>query len=283
MDEQEIIKRWGTSKSGFSQVEVWNEAAAGYAKQSIPSFDDDLFLQFMDAEVGLLAGETSQMTVLDVGCGAGGYSIALAPYVERVVGCDLSPKMIEAARSRAQACGVDNVLFICADFAMCTFDTVRDEIFNGASNEVTDESFDIVFAHFTPALSSGAAFQKMMRLAKTWCYVAMPTRRTDFVLQELRRRVGVVTTHDGRDENCLYAFSLAWLAGKTPRVEHYDDVWIDKRTLSDAQTIYANHLVATDLTPEQKAYVSDYLASIAEDGMVYERIETTIVMMGWHM
>lgn len=31
MDEQDIIRRWGTSKSGFSQVEVWDEAAAGYA------------------------------------------------------------------------------------------------------------------------------------------------------------------------------------------------------------------------------------------------------------
>lgn len=79
MDEQDIIRRWGTSKSGFSQVEVWDEAAAGYAEQPIPLFERDPFLQFMDAEVGLLAGNAAQMTVLDIGCGAGGYSIALAP------------------------------------------------------------------------------------------------------------------------------------------------------------------------------------------------------------
>lgn len=271
MDEQDIIRRWGASTSGFSQVEVWDEAAAGYAEQPIPSFEDDPFLQFMDAEVGLLAGNATQMTVLDIGCGVGNYSIALAPYVKRVVGCDLSPKMIEAAHARAQAEHADNVSFVCADFATCAFD------------DLAGASFDIVFAHFTPALSSGAAFKKMMGLAKSWCYVAMPTRRTDFVLQELRHRVGVAARNDKRDENCLYTFALAWLAGKTPRVEHYDDVWIDKRTLADAKGIYANHLVATNLTPEQKACVADYLDSIAEDDVVYERIETTVVMMGWHM
>lgn len=271
MDEQDLIRRWGSSRSGFSQVEVWDEAAAGYAEQPIPSFEDDSFLQFMDVEVGLRAGNAAQMTVLDIGCGAGGYSIALAPYVKRVVGCDLSPKMIEAARTRAQAEQAENVSFVCDDFATLTLD------------DAGDDSFDIVFAHFTPALSSGAAFEKMMGLARVWCYVAMPTRRTDFVLQELRSRVGVAAANDKRDENCLYTFALAWLAGKTPRVEHYDDVWLDKRSLADAQEIYANHLVATDLTPDQKACVNDYLISIAEDDVVYERIETTVVMMGWHM
>mgnify|MGYP000792326119 FL=1 len=169
MDEQDIIRRWGTSKNGFSQVEVWDEAAAGYAEQPIPLFEQDPFLQFMDAEVGLLAGNAVQMTVLDIGCGAGGYSIALAPYVKRVVGCDLSPKMIEAACARAEAELVENVSFICDDFTTCTFD------------DVADGPFDIVFAHFTPALSSGAAFQKMMKLANTWCYLSLihisePTR-----------------------------------------------------------------------------------------------------------
>lgn len=274
MDEQDIVERWGASKSGFSQVEVWDEAAAGYAEQPIPSFEDDPFLQFMDSEVGFLAGNAAQMTVLDIGCGAGGYSIALAPYVKRVVGCDLSSKMIEAACARAKTEQVENVSFICDDFATCTFD----DAFCGSA----DESFDIVFAHFTPALSSGAAFQKMMGLTRAWCYVAMPTRRTDFVLQELRHRLGIPARSEKRDENCLYTFALAWLSGKTPRVEHYDDVWIDSRTLANAKDVYANHLVATDLTPEQKTRVSDYLASIAQDDVVYERIETTVVMMGWH-
>ncbi len=280
MDEQEILNRWVSSNSGFSQVEVWNEAAAGYASQPLPTFEMDPFLQFMAHDIGLCNGAATEMSVLDIGCGAGGYSLALAPYVKHVVGCDLSPNMIEAANQRAHVRGVTNATFVCADFI---------DFANRISSETSllpelDRGhFDIVFAHFTPALSSGTAFQKMMSLAKSWCFVAMPTRRTDFVLEEARKRVGVAPKSSTRDENCLYTYTLAWLAGKTPRVEHYDDVWIDQRNLFDAGEIYANHLVAKDLSPEQKACVKSYLSSIAQEGIVYERIETTIVMMGWHM
>ena len=66
-------------------------------------------------------------------------------------------------------------------------------------------------------------------------------------------------------------------------VMHYDDVWLDQRTLEDAQTIYANHLVAPDLSAEQKTIVQDHLAQIAEEGIVYERIETTIAMLGFRV
>ena len=38
-----------------------------------------------------------------------------------------------------------------------------------------------------------------------------------------------------------------------------------------------------DLSPEQKAIVQDYLAQIAEEGTVYERIETTIAMLGFRV
>ena len=39
----------------------------------------------------------NDINVLDVGCGGGAYSIALASKVKNVVGVDFSPKMIELA------------------------------------------------------------------------------------------------------------------------------------------------------------------------------------------
>lgn len=263
MNEQEIIERWTNSSGGFGQVEVWDEAAQGYAAKPIPTFKEDPFLKMIGSEGAL----SSDMSVLDMGCGAGLYSIAIAPFVRSVTGCDISPKMVEAANKKADEAGCANVRFVCGDFADIVF----------------TKPFDLVFAHFTPALGSASAFQKMMSLAKKWCFVAMPTRRTDFLLQELRQLVGVPLKDNKRDENFLYAFSLAWLAGKTPSVVHYDDVWTDKRTLEEAQTVYSEHLVATDLREEQKTIVKNHLASIAQDGMVFERIETTVVMMGWRM
>lgn len=260
---EELQERWSGSAGGFSHVEVWDEAAAGYAEKPLPTFEDDPFLAMMQAEGAL----TPDARVLDIGCGAGLYSIALAPHVAEVVGCDFSEKMIEAARNRATAEGCTNAQFICGNFADLTF----------------NEPFDVVFAHFTPAINSATEFQKMVSLARSWCFMACPTRRRDFVLEEARRLASVEHGDPDCDRNFLYGFAYAWLLGKTPTVMHYDDVWLDQRTLEDAQTVYANHLVAPDLSPEQKAIVQDYLAQIAEEGTVYERIETTIAMLGFRV
>ena len=54
------------------------------------------------------------MVVLDLGCGVGRWSFALAPFVKRVVGADVSPKMISLARKLKLAKGkkAGNINFV---------------------------------------------------------------------------------------------------------------------------------------------------------------------------
>jgi len=49
------------------------------------------------------------MTVLDVGCGPGILAAALAPWAGKVVGLDVTPKMVESARARCRTAGLTNV------------------------------------------------------------------------------------------------------------------------------------------------------------------------------
>ncbi len=53
--------------------------------------------------------------VLDVATGAGHTALALAPFVARVVGIDLTPQMVHRARSLASERGVTNVTFEVGD------------------------------------------------------------------------------------------------------------------------------------------------------------------------
>lgn len=75
---------------------------------------------------------TSDMILLDAGCGPGTITAALAGIVGRAVGVDIEPKAIAAAHQLAARTGLTNVAFIEADMADLPFE-------NG--------TFDVVFFH----------------------------------------------------------------------------------------------------------------------------------------
>ncbi|WP_407184386.1 methyltransferase domain-containing protein [Bradyrhizobium centrosematis] len=75
---------------------------------------------------------TSDMILLDAGCGPGTITAALAGIVGRAVGVDIEPKAIAAAHQLAARTGLTNVAFIEADMAALPFE-------NG--------TFDVVFFH----------------------------------------------------------------------------------------------------------------------------------------
>lgn len=76
--------------------------------------------------------------VLSVGCGDGAFEVTLAPHARSVLGIDLSPEAVEAARRAAEASGADNVEFRCTS----AFDFDTDERF--------DTVLCIAFLHHVP-------------------------------------------------------------------------------------------------------------------------------------
>ena len=77
----------------------------------------------------LLAREPlSDSRVLDVGCGAGRLSLALAPVARAVVGLDRDAAAIEEARRRAAAAGLANVEFHEADVEAEPYEAWRPDL-----------------------------------------------------------------------------------------------------------------------------------------------------------
>ena len=72
-----------------------------------PSFTDADVLERIRAAVA----STRSIRILDLGCGPGIVSAALAPSAGEVVAYDITPEMLEKARQRCQEAGVQNVLF----------------------------------------------------------------------------------------------------------------------------------------------------------------------------
>jgi len=108
-------------KDGVHYVRKIAQLFGGYKKRSFA---------FLNLEPGL--------SVLDVGCGAGDDAMAIAGITGptgRVTGIDHSDEMLQAARQRAEAAGLNNVEFTSGDaekipFTDETFDRVRaDRVF----------------------------------------------------------------------------------------------------------------------------------------------------------
>jgi ubiquinone/menaquinone biosynthesis C-methylase UbiE len=74
---------------------------------------DDLNNAYIDGSQKRLVSRAVRLephfSVLDYGCGVGRWTLWFAPQVRRVVGVDLSPKMVEAARQAADETGIRNV------------------------------------------------------------------------------------------------------------------------------------------------------------------------------
>ena len=105
--------------------DVWTEQADRYGRAS-----HRIWQRFVDAQ---LVGRADR--VLDVGCGTGGPTLHVARLAPEgdVMGIDLSTRMLELARSRSAAEGLDNVTFVRGDAQVFPFEP---------------EAFDIVISSF---------------------------------------------------------------------------------------------------------------------------------------
>jgi 2-polyprenyl-3-methyl-5-hydroxy-6-metoxy-1,4-benzoquinol methylase len=112
-----------------SSTRSWNAAADDWVAHA----DENDYRNFFLMPLMLrMLGEVSGRTILDLGCGEGGYSRELARRGARVTGVDGSERLIEVARERAGAEHLD-IEFIAANAS-------------AIGDDVGDESFDVVMA-----------------------------------------------------------------------------------------------------------------------------------------
>jgi SAM-dependent methyltransferase len=116
----------------FDESEFWDRRADAWERRadSLDSFSDAYGTPAMDA----LHAQPGDR-VLDIGCGPGTTAVELANRVApngEVVGVDISPGMVAAAKRRAATAGVSNVRFVVAN----------------AERERLAQGFDAVYSRF---------------------------------------------------------------------------------------------------------------------------------------
>jgi len=122
--------------------------------------------------------------VLDVGCGSGRLSLALAPVSRSVVGLDRDVPALEEARRRATAAGLANVEFHEADVEAATYEPWRPDLITAhlcASEAIIERA--------TAALPGGACLAMVAFHVDQWKETGRVSR---FAFDEARMRAALV-------------------------------------------------------------------------------------------
>ena len=262
--EMELLKeKWTLKKKDTaSERDAWDSVAADYLHTARHSFSSDSFLRFVEEK----AHPDSTMKVLDVGCGAGAYSMAFAERCESVDGVDLSEEMIRLAGGYASSHGITNARFSVCDWHSCGADEYRGR-------------YDLVFAHNTPAIGDFGSFMKLVSSSRKYCFMSRPARRTDSVFDRVREIAGIPA--DGADTIPLI-FEILWEIGASPEFRYDRTVWTDERSVGDAAVWYLGRLRGQyEIDDPTERKIRGFLSDIASDGKVREVTETTVVSIFW--
>jgi len=122
--------------------------------------------------------------VLDVGCGSGRLSLALAPVSRSVVGLDRDVPALEEARRRATAAGLANVEFHEADVEAATYEPWRPDLITAhlcASEAIIERA--------AAALPGGACLAMVAFHVDQWKETGRVSR---FAFDEARMRAALV-------------------------------------------------------------------------------------------
>ena len=108
-------------------VHYWKKRSESFLEQRRHEIHSDMAQRWMK-EIRSQIPNDRKLKILDVGCGAGFFSILLAKEGHQVIGIDLTPDMIDNARVLAAEEGVD-----------CEF-----VVMDAENPEFADESFDVI-------------------------------------------------------------------------------------------------------------------------------------------
>jgi SAM-dependent methyltransferase len=155
MTEQPTTEALGAANA--EQTAAWNGDTGRFWADHAEHFDTSLraiHAQFL-AAAELRPGER----VLDVGCGAGRTSLDAARAVAgrggSVLGVDLSGPLLEVARQRLDAEGLDNVRFVQADAQVHAFEAGAYDVVLGRHSTMFFDDPPAAFANLARALRPG--------------------------------------------------------------------------------------------------------------------------------
>jgi len=230
------------ARLGRSSADFWDRRARGFHRATKDTAARDPLLQRIQREV------TSQTTVLDVGAGTGRFTLALAPFVQRITAIEPSAAMLDYLRSGAGEQGLTNISILQTTW----------------QDAPADLSADIVIcSHVLYPIQDIVPFlARLQAAARRACYLYLRATHVDALTAHLWR-------HFHGDERCLppgYIHALDVLF----EMGIYADVEIVKLPVSiryPSLDVAVDELLEQLILPDDKTTRSE-LQGLLEDWLI---------------
>lgn len=273
-----LIECWNkASRSGLNildkgrMADVWNKRSVSYARnmeKDRRQKKTDEILAFLD-ECGF---DPEGSRVLDIGCGPGTLSLALAKLGAEVTALDISSGMLDRLKDSVKQESLP------IDILECSWWTADiDEL--GFRNE-----FDLVIASMTPGIKDVENFDRMMACSKNLCYYSNFLRREeDKAYREIRTSI-LGERSENNMNGVIFPFMYLYLSGYQPSVRINHSVFKEKTSWQEAADRAIDFIGRDrDFDDVTKERIMDYYQNASLDGVYCSESDVYTGMMVWEV
>lgn len=210
--------------------------------------------------------------VLDLGCGAGRYTLEFARRGMAVTGIDISPNMIAHAQRNVAEAGLSGCEFLDEPWELLGGDR---DAFTGA--------YDLAFASMSSAVHDEATLLRFHAASRGCCFLSGFINRRDLLQQHLSDvilQAGELPPHEG---SIYFAFNVLWQHGIFADCLCSASGWTHSMTVEACVKAYCPPLSKIGgMEPQaMEALLRKELALLAKDGKVEREVKSKVGRLFW--
>ncbi|WP_350344628.1 methyltransferase domain-containing protein [Proteinivorax tanatarense] len=215
-----------------------------------------------------------KMRVLDIGCGPGAQTLALACEVKEVIATDISQNMLDYLKKNSDSLGYENIKLLKGNWRDIKLTQIGGQ-----------GSFDLVFASMTPGVNCYETLLKMIKASKKYCYLSGFVKRKDLIADEIKEVLkGKYKREDMWDDKIYYAFNVLYCSGYFPEIKYKHRNWEDEIEIKEAEEFYKQKFSNSYTLDEKDMFVIKNILQKHETmGKVREKTEVTQGYLTWEV
>ncbi|MBE6008227.1 MAG: methyltransferase domain-containing protein [Lachnospiraceae bacterium] len=256
-----------TAKKWDQRAELWKKK-----HKSTPKNDDRVISAITYLENKGLLQENFE--IVDIGCGPGRFAAAFAKRVHRVVGLDISEKMVAHGMEYISDEGIKNAILRTCDFQSMDLEK---EGYKGA--------FDLVFSSMTPAIHGIDGLTKSIQMSRGWCCNITHLGGYNLLREQIMQEVFGRKASPQWTGRWFYSlFNVLFLMGYYPETSYENRL---QETLIAPDEEYVDFLMEQMLPTEEHSEanakkIMEWLnAHVNEDGLIKEVTESSYGRILW--